>query len=89
MMIPPFNLPEMSDVMRQTKLPLLSNVPRSGTKQLNIPPRLLLGPGPSNVHARVLQALSTQVIGHLDPVFIQLMGEIIVVPNVKTRNRQK
>ncbi|MBX2998327.1 MAG: alanine--glyoxylate aminotransferase family protein [Caldilineaceae bacterium] len=62
--------------MRQTKLPLLSNAPQGGTKQLDVPPRLLLGAGPSNVHARVLQALSTQVIGHLDPVFVDLMGEI-------------
>lgn len=62
--------------MRQIKLPLLSNAPRIAIKQLDVPPRLLLGAGPSNVHARVLQALSTQVIGHLDPVFVQLMDEI-------------
>jgi alanine-glyoxylate transaminase/serine-glyoxylate transaminase/serine-pyruvate transaminase len=55
---------------------MLSNVPRNSTKQLDVPPRLLLGAGPSNVHARVLQALSTQVIGHLDPIFVQLMDEI-------------
>lgn len=66
----------MSDAMRQTRLPLLSNAPRNSAKQLDVPPRLLMGGGPSNVHARVLQALSTQVIGHLDPVFVQLMGEI-------------
>ncbi len=44
--------------------------------QLDMPTRLLLGPGPSNCHPRVLQALSMPVIGHLDPAFVQLMGEV-------------
>ena len=38
--------------------------------------RLLLGPGPSNVHPRVLKAMATPLIGHLDPEFIRLMEEI-------------
>ena len=42
---------------------------------INPPPRILLGPGPSNVHPRVLGALGTPLIGHLDPAFIQLMEE--------------
>lgn len=37
--------------------------------------RILLGPGPSNVHPRVLRALSTPLVGHLDPEFIRLMEE--------------
>jgi alanine-glyoxylate transaminase/serine-glyoxylate transaminase/serine-pyruvate transaminase len=37
--------------------------------------RILLGPGPSNVHPRVLRALSTPLVGHLDPEFIRLMDE--------------
>ncbi len=44
--------------------------------QLDLPPRLLLGPGPSNVSPRVLQALAMNEIGHLDPKFIELMNEI-------------
>src|SRR5882762_4297168 len=39
------------------------------------PPRLLLGPGPSNVAPSVLEALSRPLIGHLDPAFLQLMEE--------------
>ncbi|MGH7786024.1 MAG: pyridoxal-phosphate-dependent aminotransferase family protein [Candidatus Binatia bacterium] len=39
------------------------------------PIRVLLGPGPSNVHPRVLRALSQPLIGHLDPAFIALMEE--------------
>ncbi len=43
---------------------------------LNPSPRLLLGPGPSMVHPRVLRALATPPIGHLDPEFITIMNEI-------------
>ena len=39
-------------------------------------PRLLLGPGPSSVHPRVLQAMTLPVIGHLDPDFFQVMNDI-------------
>ncbi len=42
----------------------------------NIHQRCLLGPGPSNVHPRVLAAMSYPVIGHLDPQFIELMNQV-------------
>ncbi|MBX3027576.1 alanine--glyoxylate aminotransferase family protein [bacterium] len=42
---------------------------------ITVPPRILLGPGPSNVHPRVLNAMATPLIGHLDPAFIALMEE--------------
>lgn len=40
------------------------------------PPRLLLGPGPSMVHPRVLRAISAPLLGHLDPAFLALMNDI-------------
>src|SRR6266446_4839856 len=40
------------------------------------PPRLLMGPGPSNVALSVLEALSRPLVGHLDPVFVKMMEEI-------------
>lgn len=40
------------------------------------PQRTLMGPGPSDVSPRVLGALGRPTIGHLDPLFIQLMDEI-------------
>jgi alanine-glyoxylate transaminase/serine-glyoxylate transaminase/serine-pyruvate transaminase len=39
------------------------------------PQRVLMGPGPSNVHPRVLQAMAQSTIGHLDPQFLALMDE--------------
>ncbi|GEJ55286.1 pyridoxal-phosphate-dependent aminotransferase family protein [Anaeromyxobacter diazotrophicus] len=38
--------------------------------------RLLLGPGPSMVHPRVLRAMSTPLLGHLDPEFLVIMNEV-------------
>jgi alanine-glyoxylate transaminase / serine-glyoxylate transaminase / serine-pyruvate transaminase len=37
--------------------------------------RVLMGPGPSDVPPRVLQALSAPCIGHLDPTFLSIMNE--------------
>ena len=37
---------------------------------------LLLGPGPSNVPPRVLQAMAAPMMGHLDPVFLETMDRI-------------
>ena len=37
--------------------------------------RVLMGPGPSDVSVRVLQAMSAPCIGHLDPVFLSIMDE--------------
>lgn len=42
---------------------------------LNPSPRVLLGPGPSAIHPRVLRALSTPVVGYLDPEFVTIMDE--------------
>lgn len=39
------------------------------------PERLLLGPGPSQVHPRVLAAMALPLVGHLDPSFVALMDE--------------
>jgi alanine-glyoxylate transaminase/serine-glyoxylate transaminase/serine-pyruvate transaminase len=52
------------------------------------PTRILLGPGPSNVHPRVLHALSQPLIGHLDPQFLALMEEIkrLLRATFQTRN---
>ena len=38
--------------------------------------RLLMGPGPSDVHPRILEAMARPTLGHLDPDFQGLMEEI-------------
>src|ERR1700730_1312664 len=43
--------------------------------QLTPSPRILMGPGPSDVHPRVLTAMSTPLLGHLDPQFLQILNE--------------
>jgi len=40
------------------------------------PPRIMMTPGPSNMHARVYRALATPLVGHMDPWFIGMMGEV-------------
>ncbi len=41
-----------------------------------LPRRLLLGPGPSNVHPRVLRAMAQPLVGHLDPAFLELLDRV-------------
>ena len=43
---------------------------------LQPPRRFLFGPGPTMVHPRVYEALSKPIVGHLDPYFIKVMGDV-------------
>jgi alanine-glyoxylate transaminase/serine-glyoxylate transaminase/serine-pyruvate transaminase len=43
--------------------------------ELQPPDRLLMGPGPSETHPRVLRAFGTQPVGHLDPAFLEVMDD--------------
>lgn len=45
-------------------------------RPLDIPTRLLLGPGPSNADPAVLAAMDRQPIGHLDKAYLALMDEV-------------
>lgn len=40
------------------------------------PRRILLGPGPSDIHPNVLQAMAKNTVGHLDPYYLQIMDEM-------------
>lgn len=51
------------------------NIDKDNFKDINPGDRVLMGPGPSNVSARVLQAMSAPCIGHLDPYFLFIMDE--------------
>lgn len=58
------------------------------TASFHPPQRTLMGPGPSDVNPRILEALSRPTIGHLDPAFIQMMDEVkeLIQYAFKTRN---
>jgi alanine-glyoxylate transaminase/serine-glyoxylate transaminase/serine-pyruvate transaminase len=45
-------------------------------KSFHPPARTLMGPGPSDVNPRILEAMSRPTIGHLDPVFVDMMDEM-------------
>ena len=45
---------------------------------MHIPERILMGPGPSTVSQRVLRALGSPTLGHLDPRYIEIMDETCV-----------
>ena len=46
------------------------------TSELDTPSRILMGPGPSMIHPRVLRAMSTQALGYMDPSFLEIMDDI-------------
>lgn len=45
--------------------------------ELQPPCRILLGPGPSNVHPRVQRAMVAPLVGHMDPYFFTIMDDTI------------
>ena len=47
-----------------------------GSKSFHPPVRTLMGPGPSDVNQRILEAMSRPTIGHLDPAFVAMMDEM-------------
>jgi len=53
--------------------------PRMRIKNLQSARPYTHGPGPSDVHPRVLAALSRPTIGHLDPKFVEMMDEVKVM----------
>ena len=43
---------------------------------LNPPIRTLMGPGPSDIHPNVLEAMGKPTVGHLDPYYLQVMDDL-------------
>lgn len=60
----------------QTPAASLLTTSLAGIGGFTAPKRVLMGPGPSDVHPRVLAAAAQGTIGHLDPEFVRLMDEI-------------
>ncbi len=47
--------------------------------ELIVPPRVLLGPGPSEANARVLKAMTTPMLGYLDTKFVEVMDDTVAL----------
>ena len=56
--------------------PKVNTAHQKSLAPLQVPERLLLGPGPSNAEASVIAAMNCQPIGHLDPAYLQMMDEV-------------
>ncbi|MGF1522113.1 MAG: pyridoxal-phosphate-dependent aminotransferase family protein [Leptolyngbyaceae cyanobacterium] len=59
-----------------SSMPAVRNTHRQTLDPLDLPERLLLGPGPSNADPAVVAAMNRQPIGHLDPAYLALMDEV-------------
>lgn len=89
------NRPRAGTALASSPYDSLHMTPSSATAEassrlsFSIQPRRLMGPGPSNVPARVLAALSQPVLGHLDPQFAAIMDETqgMLRQVFQTRNR--
>ena len=58
-------------------------------KEFKPPQKILMGPGPSSVHPRVLQAMTAPILGHLDPDFLRVMDDVMEMLRIvfQTSNR--
>ena len=58
-------------------------------RQVEAPLRTLMGPGPLNIHPRVYQALTSPVIGHLDPAYLKVLDQVgaLLRTVFRTKNR--
>ena len=56
-------------------------------QELKPPQRILLGPGPSNVHPRVQQAMMAPILGHMDPYFYTVMEDTMSLLRYLFRTR--
>ena len=65
----PFGLTPESQAMTQY-------APAKRITSFHPPQRTLMGPGPTEIHPRVLTTMSQPAIGYLDPVFVEMMEEL-------------
>jgi alanine-glyoxylate transaminase/serine-glyoxylate transaminase/serine-pyruvate transaminase len=50
--------------------------PAKRIQSFHPPQRTLMGPGPTEIHPRVLTTMSQPAIGYLDPIFVEMMEEL-------------
>src|SRR6185503_2221446 len=56
--------------------PMIQYAPVKRINSFHPPQRTLMGPGPTEIHPRVLTTMSQPAIGYLDPVFVEMMEEL-------------
>src|SRR5688572_22628115 len=56
--------------------PMTQYAPAKRIQSFHPPQRTLMGPGPTEIHPRVLTTMSQPAIGYLDPVFVEMMEEL-------------
>ena len=56
---------------------------------LDLPPRILLGPGPSMVPSRVLRAMATPPVGYMDPTYLKVMAEVKILLRAAFRTQNE
>src|SRR3990170_415665 len=56
--------------------PMSHFAPSKRIQSFHPPQRPLMGPGPTEIHPRVLTTMSQPAIGYLDPVFVEMMEEL-------------
>src|SRR5687768_969042 len=56
--------------------PMNEYAPAKRISSFHPPQRTLMGPGPTEIHPRVLTTMSQPAIGYLDPVFVEMMEEL-------------
>lgn len=59
-------------------------------KELSVPKRTIMTPGPVEAEPRVLRALATPILGQYDPAFFEIMGEVstLLKTPFETKNKQ-
>jgi alanine-glyoxylate transaminase/serine-glyoxylate transaminase/serine-pyruvate transaminase len=56
--------------------PMSQYAPTKRIQSFHPPQRTLMGPGPTEIHPRVLTTMSQPAIGYLDPIFVEMMEEL-------------
>jgi alanine-glyoxylate transaminase/serine-glyoxylate transaminase/serine-pyruvate transaminase len=56
--------------------PMSTYAPSKRIHSFHPPQRTLMGPGPTEIHPRVLTTMSQPAIGYLDPIFVEMMEEL-------------
>src|SRR6266849_5678364 len=56
--------------------PMSQYAPAKRIQSCHPPQRTLMGPGPTEIHPRVLTTMSQPAIGYLDPVFVEMMEDL-------------